>query len=180
MPLKPCVVFDIDETLVITPPTSRSHDVMAAKPISPMVFLYQAIDFMINDPPQWLSEERQRKHKDWPQDIFFITSRSEELREDTIHSLCNLTYDTYSSINKRLLMRPEYMNCAKKDGPFEVKSFLCKKLKERGYEPTLIFDDSLQALKAFKKNFPNAFLLRSDPLEEQTQIPLSEWIASRG
>lgn len=144
--LKPCVVFDLDDTLVEMPTDWKSEDIMKAKPNQTVAFLFHALDFMINDPPENL-----RGNPEWPVDIFFLTARPEAMREDTIFNLARITKDSGAAINKRLIMRPDYMDGWPIGSQFDTKTFLIKKLRERGYYPAIAFDNDGQAIDAYTK-----------------------------
>lgn len=153
--LKPCIVFDIDDTLVYTPDIdwetlkgNWEEKIMKAEPIIPNLFLYHAIDYLISDPPEWAEME-----SDWPQDIYFCTARPEAVREPTVHNLCKLTYQSQSHINKRLIMRPcnsdtdlshPHIRTAR-----ESKAFTYRKLKERGYRAVLAFDNNFSVVNEY-------------------------------
>lgn len=153
--LKPCIVFDIDGTLVETPTfdwyTHKSGGCEApllnATPIKEMMFLYHAVDYLINDPPTWAIEEGLVDK--WPKDIFFLTARSEELRESTVQCISKHTHDSGTSISKRLFMRPSSMNDVKVDSSYNVKTLLVSLLRAKGYDPTMVFDNDHGSASAY-------------------------------
>jgi hypothetical protein len=153
--LKPCIIFDLDDTLFYTPKLNWKQPekgwektIREAKPIIPNVFLYHAVDYMVNDPPEGFEND-----PNWPKEIFFCTARPEFFREPTIQALCELTQDVGSSINKRLIMRPftnhEDLSHEVINTPKEAKAWLLEQVKKKGYRPILAFDDSSQAVSAY-------------------------------
>lgn len=154
--LKPCVVFDLDDTLFHTPdvdwnnPSNECMDkIKKATPIVPNVFLYHAIDYMINDErPEGLDWD-----SNWPKEIFFCTARPDYFREPTVQALVALTKDAGSSINKRLIMRPfdniEDLSHKEINTPKESKAWSLEQVKKRGYMPVMAFDNSGQAVAAY-------------------------------
>lgn len=172
--LKPCIVFDVDGTLVETPVFdfygyevgNDETPLLCATPIKEMAFLYHAVDYLINDPPIWAHEEGAIEN--WPKDIFFITARSEELRESTVQCISGFTHEGGTSISKRLLMRPTYMDNPQKDTSYSVKKHLITKLRDRGYEPSLVFDNDTGALRAFIE--AGCHVVNQTVVEEQDKI----------
>lgn len=172
--LKPCIIFDIDETLVKTPKSSNAGDVKVARLIDPMVFIYNAVDEMINSPPQRVVDEK--LDANWPKDIFFLTARCETLREATITSLMKVTGDSYTAISKRLLMRPKRMDNPRVDTAYAVKRHLAEQLAAKGFYGAIVFDDNHDALQAFRDVFSDIMLLGTDPLQEVNHMPLHQWL----
>lgn len=157
--LKPCVIFDIDDTLLECPDidwsnlynakgqlkVSVSNAIINAKPIKENVFLYNALDYMINDPIDGNPIDGA------PKDIFFCTARPESLREDTVASLMGVINDAPSYISKRLIMRPEWEGSWSQ---YKAKEFCIEKVRDRGFYPALVFENNLEACIAYLED-PN-------------------------
>lgn len=153
--LKPAVVFDLDDTLFETPDINWGapgkgweEALQNAKPIPESVFLYNAIDFMVNDPPEWADIDPK-----WPREIFFCTARPEFYREETIYSLMELTQDSGSSISKRLIMRPHNndsdLSHVDINTSFEAKKHAYEQVEKKGFKPVLVFDNSEESVIAY-------------------------------
>jgi hypothetical protein len=153
--LNPCVIFDLDDTLFETPDINWSEpeddwyeQIEKAIPIESNAFLYQSIDYMINDPPDWAAG-----NPDWPQDIFFCTARPDFFREPTLKSLSKLTKESTSFLNRRLIMRPytndsdlthSTINTTK-----ESKTWTLTQVLNKGFRPVLVFDNCPESVSVY-------------------------------
>lgn len=151
--LKPVVVFDIDETLL----DNRTQDpnTLISKGIPQIVMLYNAVDYLINDPPSespFIFGGMNPK----PVDIFFLSARNEGHREVTVQNLSELLREAPSAINKRLILGTERLS----DTVYSSKVNCIRKLEERGYTPCIVFEDSDEAIKAYKDHNPNIVTLK--------------------
>lgn len=152
-PLKPVIVFDIDETLL----DNRTQDpnTLISKGIPQIVMLYNAVDYLINDPPNE-SPFVFGGMKTKPVDIFFLSARNEGHREVTIQNLSELLREAPSAINKRLILGSERLS----DSVYSAKVNCIRKLEEKGYTPCIVFEDSDVAIQAYKDHNPDIVTLK--------------------
>lgn len=153
--LKPCVIFDLDDTLFDTPdidwgaPKGDWYKAIVNAPhIGPTAFLYHSIDYMISDPPDWAESD-----PDWPKEIFFCTARPDYYRQPTLEALCLLTKEKASYLNKRLIMRPfnsdSDLSHTEINTPKESKAWTLQQVVNKGFRPVLAFDNSSQAVSVY-------------------------------
>ena len=150
-----CVIFDLDDTLFETPEIdwmrpkkSCLKKLSNAKPIPEMEFVYQSMDYMINDPPKWA-----QKRNDWPQDIVFCTARPEFFREQTLEALAEMTGESPSFLDRRLFMRPytddSDLSHESIVTAYESKVWTLAEVINAKYRPVLAFDNSTEAVAAY-------------------------------
>ena len=151
--LKPVVVFDIDETLLDN--RTQNPDTLISGGIPPMVFIYNSVDYMLNDPPSD-SPFNFGNMKEKPVDIFFLSARGEGHREVTVQNLSSLLREAPSAINKKLILGFEKIS----DNVYTCKQNCIRKLEEKGYTPVIVFDDSDVAISAYKDHNPGILTLK--------------------
>jgi hypothetical protein len=153
--LKPCIVFDLDDTLFETAnidwhsPKEECFEKLSKASIIPIAaFTYQAMDYMVNDPPSWVEEGM-----GWPKDIVFSTARPEIFREVTIESLMSLTGECETYLNRRLFMRPHNSDTDLTHDlittPYQAKAYNLMQIREKGYNPVLALDNCCEAVRAY-------------------------------
>lgn len=148
---KSCIIFDIDGTLADL--SHRKHlvagkfkdwdtfDSLIPKdlPIKETIFLNNLL----------------YKKNDWP--TFVVSGRGERTRENTTLQLANfgVKYD-------ELFLRP--------DGDYRadhiIKMEILQKIRDKGYEPYLIFDDRQSVVDAWRSE--GLFVLQADPNPSET------------
>lgn len=145
--MKPCIVFDLDDTLFETPDINWANPergwftkLANAEIIPHMAFLYQSLDYMINDPL-----DGRKVTSSTPRDIIFCTARPEFYRNATLKALSKLTGEGVTYLDKRLFMRP-YDNdsdLTHKDisTSYESKIYTLEQAKKKGYNPVMAFDN---------------------------------------
>lgn len=149
--LKPVIVFDLDGTLL----GSQNPDTLECKGIAEMMFVYNAIDYMVNDPPEGDEAFIFGGMRPRPVDIFFLTARQESDREVTVQNLSKLFRDAPSSINKRLI----FGNYLEHPSIYDAKTECIKKLEAKGYTPVLVFEDDRDAMDAYLHHNPDILVL---------------------
>lgn len=156
--LPTCIVFDIDGTLLEPINPWDEAKLGSLRPIHPSVMLYNALDYLINDPPNYILEKG--GHLGFPKKIFFITARGESLRFVTCKTLAKYLDESEASISRRLIMRP--------DDWAGSPQFWCQRyVKERlvmeeligkhKYWPYMVFDDRTAALEAYELFTPHLY-----------------------
>lgn len=151
MTKKPVVVFDLDDTLFDT--NNQDIETLLCQGIPEVVMMYNAIDYLINDPPS-SSSFVFGGMSPCPVDIFFLTARNEEFRELTIKNLASLLRESPASINRRLVMG------GAEPTVYRAKKECIKLLEKKGYYPVLVIDDNPTAIEAFKDSYPGIVTLQ--------------------
>lgn len=147
--LHDCIVFDIDETILKTPLNNTEEEMAKSKMFPIIERILTSFDTL---------------HLPY----FFFTSRCESLEKCTLKVL-----GEHRAPN--LLMRPIEMNDWKIHTPFEVRKNQIQRLKGMGYTPALVFDDNMEALRAFKIYAPGAILMKADPFNSGVHPTKEDW-----
>lgn len=156
--LPTCIVFDIDGTLLKAPQPWDPKKLDDVKPLPTGVMLYDALDYLISDPPSYILEKGINLL--YPKKIFFLTARGEKLRPVTCKTLAKALDESEASISRRLIMRPE-------EWAGEPQYFCQRYVKERlikehligkhKHYPHMVFDDRVSALEAYELFTPNLY-----------------------
>jgi len=166
--MKPVIVFDLDGTLFNT--KEQNPKTLLCGGIKAMVMTYNALDYLMNDPPSKETFVHGELRSEKPVDIFFLSARSEVHREVTIQNLANLLRDSPASINRRLILggdghpdiiyHADEMNAYGGVDVYEAKKECIRLLRLKGYTPMMVFEDDEVAIKAYKDHNPEILILK--------------------